>query len=130
MKNILKITQPFIFFIFFKYNNIYYSTITIFIIYVIYMICYKKKNLYINITIIMITSLTIALQNELFVKWKLTIIYTIIGLTIIIINYSQKQKNLLQKFIKLNNYVIMNHVWGYFFIIIGIINIYISYNYF
>lgn len=134
------ILQLLTFFILFQNNNIYYSITTIIIMNIIYILYYKikqKKNdkkFYIAIIITILASLTIILQNELIIKWKLTITYTILG-TILINNSKNKKKLIIKKIgkniIKLPKkiWIILNYIWGIFFLIIAIINIYISYKY-
>ena len=76
---------------------------------------------------------TIILQNEIFIKWKLTITYTIIG--IIFIKNSHKKNLITQKIgknlIKLPKKIWMhlNYIWGIYFFFIAITNIYISYKF-
>ncbi|QQG46843.1 MAG: septation protein IspZ [Candidatus Azosocius agrarius] len=142
MNNLLNISQLLFFFILFQYSNIYYAIITIIIINIINTILHYKikknneynKKFYIIIILITLGSLTIILQNELFIKWKLTIIYTIIGLILITNTKNQNKlilKNIGNHIIKLPQevWITLNYIWGIFFIIIAIINIYISYTF-
>ncbi|HFL8794728.1 MAG TPA: septation protein IspZ [Candidatus Azosocius sp. HAIN] len=135
--NLLNILNIILFFILFQYSNIYYSIVIIIITCIINIIHYKKKNnnkIYIIIIILTLGLLTIISQNELFIKWKPTITYTIISL--ILINDSKNKKELIiqkigQKIIKLpkKDWVILNYIWSTFFFIISLINIYISYKF-
>ncbi|OQK18032.1 septation protein A [Methyloprofundus sedimenti] len=77
---------------------------------------------------------TLYLQDEQFIKWKLTIIEWLFGIVILGSHFIGK-KTIIEKMmggnIELPNKIwsILNFVWALFFISVGCINIYVMFNY-
>lgn len=96
----------------------------------------KKPELMLWISLVIIIvfgSLTILLHNELFIKWKPTILYWIFGL--ILIYGSLTHKNFLGKIfakqieLSQETWLLMQKVWTGFFIFVGAINLLVAYNF-
>jgi intracellular septation protein len=77
---------------------------------------------------------TILLHNELFIKWKPTILYWIFAAALIIAHISFK-KNLIKALLGTQITVPdplwnkLNFAWAGFFTIIGFVNLYVAYHY-
>ncbi|XRX42406.1 MAG: septation protein IspZ [Buchnera aphidicola (Eriosoma harunire)] len=139
MKIFLNIISLLVFFTVYHNYNIYIatnilmliSTISFFINYMFY----KKIDItdIVNISFILIFGyLTIHLHNAMFIKWKITILYFIIS--IIFYYYHLKKKTLFittifknKKFLSNQTWKKLNLAWGGFFLLCGILNIYIIY---
>ena len=128
-----------IFFIIYKTNNIYTATFALIIITTIqtsYKIVRYRKLSVINIMtfilIIIFGATTIYFHNEMFIKWKVTIINWLFGITLICSSYLMKNpilQVLIERNIKFSSDIwkIINNIWGVFFIFIGTLNLFISY---
>ena len=126
-----------LFFVVFKYSDIYYATATAMISSVI--LIGFQKILKINIEkiqlvslamIVFFGSLTILLQDEQFIKLKPTVLYLVLALVLLAPQFFKKYliKNLLEKQISLPNRVWkqLNISWILFFIFLGCLNYYIA----
>ena len=126
-----------LFFVVFKYSDIYYATATAMISSVI--LIGFQKILRINIEkiqlvslamIVFFGSLTILLQDEQFIKLKPTVLYLVLAFVLLGPQFFKKYliKNLLEKQISLPNRVWkqLNISWILFFIFLGCLNYYIA----
>jgi len=95
---------------------------------------YQKVNLISFLSILILGGATLLLKNDIFVKWKPTAVYWALASALL---FSQlfTNKPLLQRFgensIKLPTRIWrqLNLVWCIFFILLGIINLYVVYNF-
>ena len=129
-----------LFFVVFKYSDIYYATATAMISSVI--LIGIQKILRINIEkiqfvslamIVFFGSLTILLQDEQFIKLKPTVLYLVLALVLFVPQFFNKYliKNLLEKQISLPNRVWkqLNTSWVLFFVFLGCLNYYVAQNF-
>lgn len=139
MKQLIDFIPLVIFFVFFKTYDIYIgvqalmiaSTIALAVTWFIYRKI-DKIALFVYLMVMIFGALTLIFHKDEFIKWKVTIIYTIFALALLISQYVYKKpliKTLLGREIRLtdiawNN---INLIWAVFFVICGVINIYISY---
>ncbi len=123
---------------------IYVATYTImvcsFIQITTYWLLYKKfeKMHLITLVVVLIAGgLTIYFRNELFIKWKPTVVNWCFALAFIASHFIGK-KTLFQRMINLadNNLQMpqqvwrnINASWGLFFIFLGFVNLYVAYNF-
>ena len=126
-----------LFFVVFKYSDIYYATATAMISSVI--LIGFQKILKINIEkiqlvslamIVFFGSLTILLQDEQFIKLKPTVLYLVLALVLLGPQFFKKYliKNLLEKQISLPNRVWkqLNISWALFFVFLACLNYYVA----
>lgn len=130
-----------IFFVFYKFQDVYWATASLIVtsaLQIIYFMAKKqpvpKRNLIFFGLIAVFGGLTIFFQNDAFLKWKVTIINGIFALVLIVSNYVFK-KNLLKQLVG-ENLTLPEHIWSrlnlswaLFFIFCGLLNIYIADNY-
>lgn len=128
-----------IFFIFYKYYNIFVATGLL--IFISGLICLydwiindlvDKINLFSFITVFIFGILTIFFHDSQFIKWKITIIYFIFSIALFTSQYFTK-KPIIQRFldtkIKLSDidWYKINFFWGLFFLLCSILNTYIMF---
>ena len=98
---------------------------------------YEKMHLITFVVVLIFGSLTIYLQNEAFIKWKPTIVNWCFAIALIGSHFIGK-KPLFQRMINIaddklvlpdNVWRNINLAWGYFFIFIGFVNLYVAFNY-
>ena len=102
----------------------------------LYQIIYKKigKNTWIStILITVFGGLTVVLHNKTFVMLKPSVLFWIIGMSLLISQAMGKNgiRLMLQKEINLPNKIwnTLNLAWGLFFILMGFINLYVAFNF-
>lgn len=94
----------------------------------------QKINLISFLSILILGSATLLLKNDIFVKWKPTVVYWALALSMLISQMISK-KPIIQRLgeasIKLPDGVWrkLNLGWSSFFIILGMINLYVVYNF-
>ncbi|QCI23814.1 septation protein A [Buchnera aphidicola (Macrosiphoniella sanborni)] len=138
MKPILNILQMFIFFICYKFYDIFIASgsliITSGLICVFYWIIYNeidKINLFSFFMVSFFSFLTIFFHNSQFIKWKITIIYTIFSI-ILLISQLFTEKPILQRFLEKDikisdiSWYKINIFWSAFFLFCACLNIYIA----
>jgi intracellular septation protein len=95
---------------------------------------YNKTHIVSFFSILILGGATIFLKNELFIKWKPTVVYWLLA---IIVWASQLfgKKPIIRRLIE-NNVELPNKIWqtlnlscGLFFTLMGVANVYIMYNY-
>ncbi|MGJ8693884.1 MAG: septation protein A [Thalassotalea sp.] len=141
MHAILEYLPLIIFFIFYKFFDVYWATASLIVtsaLQILYYLVRKepvpKRNWIFFALIAVFGSLTIFLQNDAFLKWKVTIINGVFALALIISHYVFK-KNLLKQFLgenltlPENIWAKLNLSWAMFFAFCGGLNIYIAFNY-
>lgn len=94
----------------------------------------QKVNLISFLSILILGSATLLLKNDIFVKWKPTVVYWSLGIALLGSQFIGK-KPLIQRLgeasIKLPEKIWrqLNLGWSSFFIIMGLINLYVVYNF-
>lgn len=97
----------------------------------------KKPEMMQLITLGMVVVLggaTLLLKNELFIKWKPTAVYWVLGATFAIAAFVSK-KNLVQKMLEKNlelpakAWSTLNMTWCGFFFVMGFLNLFVVYNF-
>lgn len=130
-----------LFFSTYMYTNDIYISTKVIVLSCIFQLAYikffqiktNKIKVISNLIIIILGSTTIFLENDVFIKAKPTIVYWIIGLTILFYRLILKRDII---YTTLNNKIILpKKIWSYinksficFFIIMGFINIFIAFS--
>ncbi|QCI25484.1 septation protein A [Buchnera aphidicola (Sitobion avenae)] len=139
MKQILNILPMLIFFIFYKFYDIFIASGSLIVISglvcILHWILYKeidKINLFSFFVVALFGSLTIFFHDSQFIKWKITIIYIIFSLVLLISQFLTKKtmiQRFLEKDIKISHvyWRKINFFWSLFFLFCGILNIYIAF---
>lgn len=130
-----------IFFVFFKFVDIYWATGALIVtsaLQILYFIVRKQavpKKYWIFFGIIAVFgSLTIFFHDDTFIKWKVTIINLFFAVALIISNHVFKN-NLIKQFLGEaltlpdNIWVKLNLSWAIFFALCGVLNLYIAFNF-
>jgi intracellular septation protein len=141
MKFFIDLLPVIIFFVVYKYTDIFYATFSaiiasIFLAITTYIIKKKiEKMVLINTLLITILGgLTILLKDNTFIMWKPTAIYWLFALVLI---FSQLlfKKNLMKQMLG-SQVTLQDHAWNYinmnvilFMIGIGILNLYVAFNF-
>ncbi|WKY59089.1 septation protein A [Vibrio sp. SNU_ST1] len=139
MKQILDFIPLIIFFALYKMHDIYTATGALIIASAVQIILtyfiYKKVEKMQIITFLMVAvfgGMTIFLHDDNFIKWKVTIVYTLfaIGLTVSHIMGKSAIKGMLGKEISLPDAVWgkINWAWTLFFILCAVLNVYVAFN--
>ncbi|XBC44607.1 MAG: septation protein IspZ [Buchnera aphidicola (Schlechtendalia peitan)] len=136
MKHFLNFFPILIFFIIYKFYDIFIASAVLIISTIVTCILIKfllnemDKTDYINcISSFLFGSLTLLFHNSNYIKWKATIIYLILAL-ILLMNYLLNKKSLIQhlleKKITLNNSIWrkLTIIWSFFFLVCASINSY------
>ncbi|AGF49182.1 inner membrane-spanning protein YciB [Candidatus Kinetoplastidibacterium galati] len=142
MKRIISDLLPIaLFFSAYMYTNNIYIATKVIVLSCIFQLAYtkffqfkiKKINVISNVIIILLGSTTIFLESDIFIKSKPTIVYWMMGLTILFLQDNFKKdiiRSSLENKIKLSqkiwNYI--NKFWICFFITMGFINILIAFS--
>ncbi len=77
---------------------------------------------------------TLAFQDEMFIKWKPTVLYWLIALALLISNYAF-QKNLIRMMLEKQMalpqkiWEHLNNSWVIFFVLMGCLNLYVAFGY-
>jgi intracellular septation protein len=141
MKQLFEFVPIILFFIAFKFYDIYIATGVVIVATIIQVsitwIIYKKVETMQWITlglILVMGGATIYLQNEQFIKWKLTVIEWLFGLAFLGSQFFAK-KTLVERMMGASLelppviWKRLNLMWASFFISVGFINIYVMQNY-
>jgi intracellular septation protein len=130
-----------LFFIAFKLYDIYVATAVVIVATIIQVsynwFRYRKVETMQWITlglIIVMGGATILLHDELFIKWKLSIIEWLFGLAFLGSQFIGKKpivERMMSKTLTLPDFVWrrLNIMWGIFFLSVGFINVYVMYNF-
>lgn len=107
------------------------TTLSMLAIYLIYKKI-EKSSLITLVIVIIFSGLTLIFHNNLFLKWKVTVIYTIFSLALLVSQYFT-QKTLIQRMlgkeIHLANRIWcqLNLSWAIFFALCALVNIYVAF---
>jgi len=141
MKQLLEFIPIILFFIAYKFYDIYIATAVVIVATIIQVgitwFKYKKVETMQWVTlglILVMGGATIYLQNEQFIKWKLTIIEWLFGLAFIGSQFFGKKllvERMMGASLELPAAIWkkLNWMWATFFISVGFINIYVMQNY-
>lgn len=141
MKFFIDLLPVIIFFVVYKYTDIFYATfsaiiVSIFLAIITYLIKKKiEKMVLINTLLITILGgLTILLKDNTFIMWKPTAIYWLFALVLIVSQLLFK-KNLMKQMLG-KQVTLQDHAWNHismnviiFMIGIGILNLYVAFNF-
>ena len=141
MKFFIDLLPVIIFFIVYKYTDIFYATFSAIIVSILlaistYLIKKKieKMVLFNTLLITILGSLTILLKDNTFIMWKPTAIYWLFALVLIVSQFLFKKNLMKQMLGKQVN--LQDHAWNHistnviiFLIGIGILNLYLAFNF-
>ncbi|MDA9221907.1 septation protein A [Methylophilaceae bacterium] len=141
MKFFIDLLPVVIFFIVYKYTDIFYATFSAIIVSILlaistYLIKKKieKMVLFNTLLITILGGLTILLKDNTFIMWKPTAIYWLFALVLIISQFLFKKNLMKQMLGKQVN--LQDHAWKHistnviiFLIGIGILNLYVAFNF-
>jgi intracellular septation protein len=130
-----------IFFVFYKFGDLYWATGSLIVTSAIQILFYvikkqpiPKRNWIFFALIAVFGGLTIFFQDDAFIKWKVTIINALFAVVLIVSN-SFFNKNLIKELmgeslpLPENIWSNLNLAWATFFMVCAILNIYIAYNF-
>ena len=130
-----------LFFVVSKFADIYWATASLIAtsaLQILYYVIKKEKvptrNWIFFGLIVVFGGLTIFLQNDLFLKWKVTIINGIFSIALIVSYYGFK-KNIIKQFLSESLtlpdpiWVKLNLSWAALFALLGALNLYVAFNY-
>ncbi|MGP1925005.1 MAG: septation protein A [Arsenophonus sp. NEOnobi-MAG3] len=139
MRHLLNFIPLIVFFIVYKKIDIFYASGALMIatalsILIIYLINkkFEKSSLLTLISMIIFGGLTLIFHSDLFIKWKVTVIYAIFSLTLLVSQFFTKKsliQRMLDKEIHLANEIWckLNLSWAIFFAICALVNIYVAF---
>jgi intracellular septation protein len=141
MKFLFDLFPVILFFAMFKFQGIYVATITAIIASVLqiaWMLFRRKKvepMMWTGLAIITVFGgATVLLHNEMFIKWKPTVLYWLLG-TIMISGQLFFGKNAIKAMLGKQfslpdaTWKVMNFGWGIFFVALGCVNIFVAYHF-
>lgn len=141
MKQLLEFFPIVLFFIAYKLYDIYVATAVVIVATIVQVAAtwlkYRKVEMMQWITLLLILVMggaTIYLQDEQFIKWKLTIIEWLFGLTFLGSQFIG-QKPIIQRIMGANLELPatiwrrLNLAWSLFFLAVGFLNLYVMYTY-
>lgn len=138
---IIEICPIIIFFIIYKFYDVYYATITIIVFSFVQMILSRylkgKVSMFSVIAFLLVLifgGLTVLFKNDIFIKIKPTILYFAISTIFLISHFVGAKQPIIIKLLK-NKVDVPKKLWSkisyswiIFFIFIGLLNLYIAYN--
>jgi intracellular septation protein len=141
MKLLFDFLPIIVFFITYKFFGIYVATISVIVISVlqvlIYWFKYRRIDKMILVTAasaIILGGVTLMLHDEIYIKWKPTVIYWLLAALFIgskLVTGKSLIQSILEANINLPKHVWyrLNWVWAAFFLAMGLLNLYVVYNY-
>ena len=139
MKQLLDFLPLVVFFVFYKLYNIFVASGALIaataIALVVSWLLYRKLEKMTIITFVLVTvfgSLTLIFHNDDFIKWKVTVIYTLFAAALLFSQWWMETpliQSMLGKELVLPSAVWrrLNIAWALFFFICGLINIYVAF---
>ncbi|HCT7986702.1 TPA: septation protein A [Serratia liquefaciens] len=139
MKQFLDFLPLIVFFAFYKLYDIYVASGALIVATALALVFtwfkYRKIEKMTLITFLMVLvfgTLTLVFHNDLFIKWKVTIIYTLFALALLITQLVLKKplvQRMLGKELTLPDKVWnnLNLAWAVFFLVCGLANIYVAF---
>jgi intracellular septation protein len=141
MKFLFELFPILLFFIAFKFKGIFFATAVAIIASIIQIaVAYFRSKkveptMWISLAVILVFgSATLIFRNEVFIKWKPTILYWIFSGTIFTIRFmfnKNAMKGLLEKQLQLPVQIWerVNMSWGIFFAVLGAVNLFVAYKF-
>ncbi|NIF21922.1 septation protein A [Candidatus Pantoea multigeneris] len=139
MKQLLDFLPLVVFFIFYKLYDIFVASGALIVAtglaLVVSWVLYRKLEKMTIFTFVLVTvfgGLTLAFHNDEFIKWKVTVIYSLFGLALLFSQWFMAKpliQSMLGKELQLPDYVWrrLNIAWALFFFACGIVNIYVAF---
>lgn len=139
MKQLLDFLPLVVFFVFYKLYDIFVASGALIaataIALVVSWVLYRKLEKMTIITFLLVTifgSLTLIFHNDEFIKWKVTVIYTLFAAALLFSQWWMEQpliQSMLGKELELPAPVWrkLNSAWAVFFFICGLVNIYVAF---
>ncbi|MFP3014279.1 MAG: septation protein A [Arsenophonus sp.] len=139
MRHLLDFVPLIVFFVVYKKVDIFYASGALMVATILSIITssfinkkIEKSSLITLLTVIVFGGLTLIFHSDVFIKWKVTIIYSIFSLALLISKFfTQKTliQRLLDKDINLSNKIWnkLNLSWAFFFAICALVNVYIAF---
>lgn len=131
-----------LFFLVYHLKGIYAATLTVIITAVIQLaytgIKHKKIDFLLlasNSIVIILGGSTLLFHNELFIKWKPSVIYWVFALAFLLSPYYLNRRYLIQQVMNqalslpASVWLKLNIAWALFFLIMGIINLWVAYHF-
>lgn len=139
MKQIVDFLPLVVFFVFYKIYDIFVASAALVVATVFALIFtwmkyrqVEKMALISALMVVIFGSLTFSFQNDLFIKWKVTVIYILFSVILLVSQLILKKsfiQQILGKELILPNRVWskINLSWALFFLICGVINLYVAF---
>ncbi|MDN4130848.1 septation protein A [Pantoea ananatis] len=139
MKQLLDFLPLVVFFIFYKLYDIFVASgalvVATGLALVASWLLYRKLEKMTIFTFVLVAvfgTLTLVFHNDEFIKWKVTVIYTLFALALLFSQWFMKQpliQTMLGKELELPDHVWrnLNIAWALFFLICGLANIYVAF---
>lgn len=139
MKQLLDFLPLVVFFIFYKLYDIYVASGALIaataLALVVSWVLYRKLEKMTIITFLLVTvfgSLTLIFHNDEFIKWKVTVIYTLFAAALLFSQWWMEKpfiQSMLGKELTLPSTVWrkLNIAWALFFFVCGLVNIYVAF---
>ena len=141
MKQLLDFFPILLFFIAYKVFDIYIATIVAIVTSVIQVITFRVRNkryetlhLVTLGLIVLLGGATLILHDEMFIKWKPSIVNWLFGLAFLLSHFFGRQpliKRMMGSVIQMPTPIWMrlNLAWGTFFVLVGLLNVYVIYHF-
>lgn len=141
MKLLIDFFPVLLFFIAYKVFDIYIATIVAIITSIIQVVTFRVRNkryeaihLVTLALIIVFGGATLILHDEMFIKWKPSIVNWLFGLAFLLSQFFGKQpliKRMMGTVIQMPApvWARLNLAWGIFFIVVGLLNVYVIYHF-
>lgn len=140
MKHLLDFFPLVVFFVFYKIYDIFVSSAALVLATVFSLIFtwikyrkIEKMALISALIVVIFGSLTFAFQNDHFIKWKVTVIYILFSI-ILLVNQLILKKSIIKKILIGKVFILTDRIWlkldlswALFFLICGIINLYVAF---
>lgn len=139
MKQLIDFIPLVVFFIVYKLYDIYYASGALVVATALALLFtwvkYRKVEKMMIFTFVLVTffgTLTIVFHNDVFIKWKVTVIYSLFAIGLVVSQWVMKQsliQSMLGKEITLPEKVwrTLNLAWALFFLFCGLLNIYVAF---
>lgn len=129
-----------IFFVIFKLYGVYAATVAAIVVSALQVIYYRIKHgkyetmqLVTLGIIVVLGGATLLAHNEIFIKWKVTVVYWVFAVILLATQWTNKPalKRLLSEKIALPDAVWkkVNLSWAIFFVLLGSLNLYVAYHF-
>jgi len=140
MKQFFEFIPLIIFFAIYKMVDIYAATASLMITTGL-MLAYnyfkngkaEKMHIITFLMVLVFGSLTLILHDDVFIKWKVTVVYALFGVSLLVSQFIFKKpiiKQMLGKELSLpdNVWNNLNVAWALFFAALGVLNLYVAFN--